>query len=282
MHIYYNLLIIEYFQHDWFKYAIILGLLLSLACALISPFLVLKNQSLLADGLSHASFLGFTIGSLLVKQPLYLALPITLVLSLIMHWFVKNVKTDGDTAIGVMQAIGFGGGLLVLSLKGEGNRLLDQLIKGNIFSNSISDVIQVLIITLIITFFVFFSYRKLLQTTFDQEYTITNKYYGSIINYVLTGITSILIVIGVRAMGTLLVSSLIIFPSLISMQFKQNFIKTLLIGIIISALSMFFGILLGAKINIPTSSSVVIFNLGFLILSYSSFKLFNLLYKKNK
>lgn len=280
MHTYYNLILTNFFGYTFFTNAIIIGLLLAVACSLLSPFLVLKNQSLLADGLSHASFLGFTIGSLLLNQPLYLAIPITLTLSLIMHWFIKHIKTDGDTAIGVMQAVGFGGGLLVLSIKGNGNQLLDQLIKGNIFSNSKTDIYLVLSITLIILIFIITFYRRLLQTTFDQEYTITNKYYGSIINYVLTGLTSVLIVIGIRTMGTLLISSLIIFPALIAMQFKLNFIKTLIIGVIISVLSMFLGIILGSYLVIPTSSSVVIFNISFLIISFISFKLFHKIIKK--
>lgn len=280
MHTYYNLILTNFFGYTFFTNAIIIGLLLAVACSLLSPFLVLKNQSLLADGLSHASFLGFTIGSLLLNQPLYLAIPITLTLSLIMHWFIKHIKTDGDTAIGVMQAVGFGGGLLVLSIKGNGNQLLDQLIKGNIFSNSKTDIYLVLSITLIILIFIITFYRRLLQTTFDQEYTITNKYYGSIINYVLTGLTSVLIVIGIRTMGTLLISSLIIFPALIAMQFKLNFIKTLIIGVIISVLSMFLGIILGTYLVIPTSSSVVIFNISFLIISFISFKLFHKIIKK--
>lgn len=280
MPIYFNILT-NYFRYEFFTNAIIVGLLLALACSLLSPFLVLKNQSLLADGLSHASFLGFTIGSLLLDQPLYLAIPITLILSLIMHWFIKNIKTDGDTAIGVMQAIGFGGGLLVLSLKGNGNRLLEDLIKGNIFSNSKTDILQISLISISILIFVIIFYRRLLQTTFDQEYTLTNKNFGSFINYTLTGLTSILIVIGIRAMGTLLISSLIIFPSLIAMQFKLNFIKTLLIGVFISILSMFLGIILGAYANLPTSSSVVIFNISFLFISFLLFKIINSFIKKS-
>lgn len=263
-----RIVMFEIFSYQFMINAFIVGILISISASLLSPFLVLKGQSMIADGLSHTSFLGFVIGILLINQPIWIAILITVIASLLIRLLIEKTNISPDSAVAVISAATFSIGLILISLFDGFNISIEAVMVGSILTSTLTEILISLVLMILIIIFVLVFYRSLYKITYDDEYVKMSKTKYRLLNYILYLLTAILIVIGVKSVGALLVSSLIIFPTLISTQYKLSFSKTIILGIIVSILTMFIGIYSSYYLDIPTGSTIVIINLLVLIISF--------------
>lgn len=248
----------DFLNHAFMQYALILGLALGLSAALLSPFLVLSHQSMIADGLSHISFSGIIFGLLFLDQPIYFAIPFA-VLGALLITFLGQVKMiNQDASIGVVSAFFLAIGLITVSLSQGFNRSIESLLVGSILTVGLSDVIISLILLLIIAAFVAYLYRPLLSLTYDATYAKFSKVKHRLLKYVLSALTAVFIVVGVRSVGMLLISAFIIFPSLIASQLSKSFKNTIIIGMITAIVTIFVSMILSYHLDIPTGSTIVL------------------------
>lgn len=253
-------------------YALIISLCLGLAAALISPYLVLNNQSMIADGLSHVAFTGIAFGLLLVDQPLYVALPIV-ILAAILITYLGNLKMiNHDSAIGVVSAFSMAVGLIAISVSSGFNRSIESLLVGSILTVSPTEVIFAAVLLILIITFVLVFYRPLLSMTYDENFAKVSGVKNNLLKYFLSVITASFITIGISTAGMLLISAFIIFPALIASQLAKNFRQTITFGLIASVLSVFAGITFAYHLDIPVGSAIIVL--------YTILLVFSLLYRK--
>lgn len=257
------------FNLGGYEQAFIIGSIIAIATSLLSPFLVLRNESLIADGISHTSFFGFTIGAIFVKEPVYIALAITIVLTILMKVLIKKLHLAGDAAIGIMATVGFALGLIMLNLK-DYSISFETLMQGSILTATDIDLLLALSFLILIFGFVVINYHDLFALTFDQSYSRFNKVNNNYLEYALVILTSSVIVIGIRIIGTLLITALIIFPTLIAIRFKQNFFITIIIAVIASLLAVNLGLVFTGPfaLALPPAPVIVLCYLGLLIIAY--------------
>ncbi len=257
------------FNLGGYEQAFIIGSIIAIATSLLSPFLVLRNESLIADGISHTSFFGFTIGAIFVKEPVYIALAITIVLTILMKVLIKKLHLAGDAAIGIMATVGFALGLIMLNLK-DYSISFETLMQGSILTATDIDLLLALSFLILIFGFVVINYHDLFALTFDQSYSRFNKVNNNYLEYALVILTSSVIVIGIRIIGTLLITALIIFPTLIAIRFKQNFFITIIITVIASLLAVNLGLVFTGPfaLALPPAPVIVLCYLGLLIIAY--------------
>lgn len=258
----------EIFTYSFMIYAFVIGILIAFISALISPFVVLSNQSMLADGLAHTSFLGFVVGIVLVDQPIYIALLIAGLSSVLIKFIASKASINNDAAIGIISALSFAIGLIIVSAASGFNVSIEALMTGSILAIGLEEIIITAVIGLLLAVFVIVFYRPLYQNVFDKENVLNSKK-SLALDYTLNVLSAFLIVIGVKVVGALLISSLIIFPTLIASQFKTSFKNTIIIGIIVSVILMFLSIYSSYYLNIPTGSTVVVVNFIALLLAMS-------------
>jgi len=259
---------IEIFSYNFMIYAFIIGALVAVVTALISPFIVLNNQSMLADGLAHTSFLGFVIGVILIDQPIYIALLIAALASVLIKLIATKASINNDAAIGVVSSLSFAIGLIIISVTSGFNVSIESLMTGSLLTTNIDDIIITSLLALVTFAFVIFFYRYLYQNVFDKENIVISRRKSIILDYTLSMISALIIVVGVKIVGALLVSSLIIFPTLIATQFKKSFKTTIIISISASLASMLISIYISYPLDIPASSTVVISNAVILFGAY--------------
>ena len=132
------------------------------------------------------------------------------------------------------------------------------MLVGNIFTATNTEMILSIVITVLIAVFILFNYRALLLMTYDENYAKFSKVKTVMLGYMLSGLTAFFIVIGVRTIGTLLISALVIFPSIISSQWTKSFKNTLFLGIISSFVIVIAGIFIAHPLEIPVGSTIVI------------------------
>lgn len=253
-------LITDFFSQRFLIYALLISLNLGLGAALLSPFLVFNRQSNIADGLSHVAFTGIIVGMLSVpSQPLIIALPIAIAASIGIT-FLGNLKMiEQDSSIGVISALFLAAGLIIISVSGGGfSKDIDSLLRGVILSTNTLDVVFSLLALFVILIFVLLNYRKLISISYDTTYAKFSKVKYSLLKYTLSALTAVFIVLGVRTIGMLLISSFIIFPALIGSQVARSFKQTILISSLSAIVVIILGAFISFGLDLPFGSTIVV------------------------
>ena len=257
---------IEMFTYDFIIRALISGVLISLCSSILGVSLVLRKKSMIGDGLSHVAFGAFAVATALNVTPIYFALPITIICSFFILKLGENNKINGDSAIALFSASALAIGISFISITKGVNNDINSYLFGSILSVSIADVILCIVLTIIvITLFILF-YNKIFAITFDEKFAKSTGINTGIYNIILSVLCSIIVVFGMRMMGSLLISSLIIFPCLSSMEIFRKFKSVIISSGVISVVCFVIGLTLSYLYEFPTGSIIVIVNLCVLIL----------------
>jgi zinc transport system permease protein len=263
-----GIIMLDFLSYGFIQQAIVIGIALALSAALLSPFLVLNQQAMIADGLAHVSFAGIILGILLSGEALWIAIPFVMLASLLIKYLSTSKTINGDAAIGLVSSISFAIGLIIVKKSQGFNISIESMLVGNMFTATRSEMILSLLILLFIGLFILLFYRKLFMMTYDLNYAKFSKINVSLLGYLLSALTAFFIVVGVRTIGTLLISALVVFPSVISSQITKSFKNTLIIGVCSSLMIVVMGIFIAHPLEIPVGSTiVVIYTIVFLLIN---------------
>lgn len=242
---------------DILKNGIWIVIFLGLTASILSPFIVLNEQSLIADGLSHVSFTALAIGLFFMDDPYYLAIPIVAIASILVKWISTKTKIQGDAALGMVSSVGFAIGLIVIKFSNS-NINLESLISGNLWLRTTQDVTLSLIVFILVAGFILINYRKMISLTYDFTYSKLNGVKSELLSYVFAVLTGIFVVVGVRSIGVLLISSLLIFPVVTSNITAKNFKSLIITGMGLTLGVVLVGVILAHFLNLPAGSMIVI------------------------
>lgn len=259
----------EIFSYTFMLRAFVVGLLVSLCASLLGVSLVLKRYSMIGDGLSRVGFCSLAIAIALNKAPLTVSVPIVVLAAFLLLRLSENNKIKGDAAIALISTSSLATGVIILSQTTGMNTDVCNFMFGSILVMKSSDVLlSIALSAVVLTLFVLF-YNKIFAVTFDENYakaTGTNTEWYNMLIALLTAIT---IVLGMRMMGALLISSLIIFPALTSMRLLKGFRSVIISSAIISVVCFIIGIIASYIFATPTGASIVMANI-FLFIIFSS------------
>ena len=263
--------ILGMFSYSFMVRAFIVGLLISLCASLIGVSLVLRRNSMIGDGLSHVGFGAFAIATVIGIAPLEFALPVVIISSFFILKISDNSKIHGDSLIALMSASSLAIGTFVVSLSGV-NTDINNYLFGSVLSINQTELIISIVLSIVVVFLYIFSYNKIFAITFDEKFAKSIGINTNIYNMIFAILCSIVVVLGMRLMGSLLISSLIIFPTLSSMQLVKKFKSVVILSVIISLISFTLGMIISYLNATPTGATIVIVNLiVFIILRLVSF-----------
>lgn len=256
----------EMLTYPFISRAIIVGVLVSLCAALLGVSLVLKRFSMIGDGLSHVSFGALAIAMAMNIAPLKLSIPVVIIAAFFLLRLSNNSKIKGDAAIALISSSALAIGVIVISRTSGMNADVDSYMFGSILAMSDDDVkLSVLLSIMVLVLFVLF-YHQLFNVTFDESFSKAAGINVSIYNMLIAILTAVTIVLGMRMMGAMLISSLIIFPALSSMRIFKSFRLVIISSAVVSVICFLVGMVLSYQYSIPVGASVVVVNLGLLIL----------------
>ena len=258
----------EMFAYPFMQRALLVGLMIAICAALVGVSLVLRKNSMIGDGLSHTAFSAFAIATVLGFTPLYFALPIVIITSFFVLRLSQRRKVHGDAAIAVLSASSLAIGTMAISLSKGVNIDLNSYLFGSILAVSWGDVVLSAILTAVIILLYLFAYHRIFAITFDEEFAKSVGIRTNMYDAIFAAICSIVIVLGMRLLGSLLISSLIIFPTLSAMRLSHTFKGIVLLSVIISALAFVAGLVASYIFATPTGATVVIANLIVFIMAF--------------
>ncbi|MCX5798167.1 MAG: metal ABC transporter permease [Proteobacteria bacterium] len=260
--------IIDLFTHGFIQRALIAGSFIAILCSTLGVFLVLRRLSLIGDGLAHVAFGSVAIGLLLRVYPVYVAIPVVMLSSLGILKLIEKARLYGDAAIGIVSSLGIAVGILLASAAGGFNVDLFSYLFGNILAISNAEVVTSIILSVMLILIVLLFYQELLSITFDEESAKASGVKTKTINTILVLLTSLTVVLAMRIVGIMLISALLIIPSVTALQMAKGFKITMVIASIVGVLSVILGIFISFVINLPTGATIVILNFIFFAIAF--------------
>ncbi|MBR2043781.1 MAG: metal ABC transporter permease [Clostridia bacterium] len=255
------------FSYAFIQRALIVGTLISLCSALLGVSLVLKRYSMIGDGLSHVGFGALAVAAALGLTPLYVAVPVVIIAAMLLLRLNSSSKLKGDSAIAIISTAALAAGVIIVSKSGT-NTDLSNYMFGSILSISKADTVLSVILSVIVALLFILFYHKIFAVTFDEDFARATGTRVSLYNTLLAVLTSVTVVIGMRMMGTLLVSSLIIFPPLSAIRLCKTFRSVTVTAALLSAVCFLSGLFISYELSFPTGATIVLTNLFVLILSF--------------
>ncbi|GMO29390.1 MAG: hypothetical protein Ta2F_04780 [Termitinemataceae bacterium] len=268
--------------HDMFSFsflvrAFLVGLSVSLCASLLGVSLVLKRYSMIGDGLSHVGFGALAAAAALHLNPLAAALPLVLTASFVLLRLNESSKIKGDAAIAMISTGSLAAGVIIIANTKGMNIDISNYLFGSILTTSTIDAyISVGLSIVVLILFVAF-YNNIFAVTFDETFARACGVNTNIHNMVIAFLTALTIVLGLRMMGAMLISSLTIFPALTAMRVCKRFKTVTVCSAIISVVCYFFGLIISFILEMPTGAAVVVLN----ILAFFIFWVINMI-KQNE
>lgn len=263
-------IISEMLSYTFLVRGIFVGISVSLCAALLGSGLVLKRYSMIGDGLSHVSFGAMAVATAFNKSPLYIAIPIVVLFSIILLSISDNSNIKGDAALGLISTSSMAVGITTMSITTGMNTDVCNYMFGSILAMRKTDVYLSVFLSIIIILLYILFYNRLFAVTFDEDFARASGIKVKLYKLLIATLTGITIVLGMRMMGALLISSLIIFPALSAMRVTGTYKNVIVISVIVSILCFLIGLILSYQYNLPTGSSIVLVNVAFFIV-FSSF-----------
>ena len=258
--------ILEILSYGFIQRALLAGTLIALLCSVLGVFLVLRRLSLIGDGLAHVTF-GSTAIALALHiysaMSLLVSAPIVMLASLGILKLSEKGRLSGDAAIGLVSALGISVGIILASVGGGYNVDLLSYLFGNILSIKSEEVVIAGVLCAGVMLLLTLHYQELFAISFSDELAKVSGIRTSYINAILVLLTALSVVLAMKLVGIMLISSMLIIPAAGALQLARGFKVCILLAALQGCSSVIIGIIISIMSNLPASATIVMVNLLF-------------------
>ena len=265
--------IINLLSYTFFQRALICGIIVSFSAALIGVILTLKNYSMIGHGLGEVGFAALSLAVALNLPPIGVAIPVVIISAIVIMFISQKKGENADIIIALVASGALAMGVIITAFSsGFGTDSYNYMF-GSVLAMTTKDVILSLIIAALSIWIYFFFYNRLFLITFDEKYAKARGINVNLYQFLIALITALVVVVGMRMMGTLLISSLIVFPAIISKKMTNSFRELVITSVIISIICFIVGIFTSFFLDMPTGAGIVFVYIVLLIISNITCKL---------
>lgn len=251
----------EMLSYPFMVRALFGGMLVSLCASLLGVSLVLKRYSMIGDGLSHVSFGALSIALAMGWSPLKVSIPVVVLAAFFLLRITENSRIKSDAAIAMISASSLAIGIIVTSLTTGMTTDVSSYMFGSILAMTKEDVVLSAVLCIIVLGLFVLCYNQVFAVTFDENFAKATGVNVGAYNMLISVLTAVTIVLGMRMMGAMLISSLVIFPCLTSMRVFKSFTSVVISSGILSLVCFLLGMMASYQFSTPAGASVVVVNL---------------------
>jgi len=257
--------LLEILSYGFIQRALLAGTLIGMLCSTLGVFLVLRRMSLIGDGLAHVTFGSSAVAialQLYSASSLLISLPLVLLSSLGILKLTEKTRLSGDAAIGIVSSVGISTGIILASIGGGYNVDLLGYLFGNILAISREEVYIAAVLFAVVMLLLYLFFNDLFAITFNEELARVSGIRTNLINSVLVLLTALSVVLAMKLVGIMLISSLLILPAASALQLARSFRTCLILSALQGCLSVISGIFISFITNLPASATIVMINLA--------------------
>lgn len=263
---------IEMFSYSFMQRAILVGLLVSLCSSLLGVSLVLRRFSMIGDGLSHVGFGALAIATVFSFSPLIFTIPVVVIAAILILRINEKSKIGSDSAIALISSSSLAIGVMMISYVKGTNTDINNFLFGSLLAVGKNDAYFSIALSLVVLFSYILLYPRLYAVTFDPVFARSASIKADRYTTLLAILSALTIVLGMRMLGSLLISALIIFPCLSAKRVSSTYKGVTILSAVISLAAFMVGITISYQLGTPVGASIVIIHLlVFIILSLFSF-----------
>ncbi len=249
---------LDLFHYPFMQRALVAGILLAGLLAYLGVFVVLRKMAFFSDGIAHASLAGVAAGVLLSMNPLVTALIASLIFAVGMFFLEKKTSVSSDTAIGLIFTTGMALGVLLMSLKSGYQPELIGFLFGNILMIKQSDIIIIVSLSILIGGFLVVNRRKIMLLALDREMAYLAGINPDFFQLAMYIVLAVSVVLGIKILGIILVSALLIIPVSISKLISHSFQKLVFWSIVFAEAIVLTGLFISYLFDLPTGAIIVL------------------------
>ena len=266
--------LLEVFAFPFMQRALLAGLLIATMCGLLGVFVVQRRLSFLGDGLAHAAFGGLGLGAfavfagglagaetLLLRQPLLIALPFALLAALGIAWLRDHTELSGDTAVGVLFAVTVSLGVLFFSIippDAEVGVDFIEILFGSILGVRRGDLVVIAVVAVLALALLIALWGRLAYATFDDELARTDGVRTRALEYALFALAAVVIVVSTLVVGVILMASFLVIPAATARLWSRSLLEMSLLSVAVGVVSTTLGLVLSFLVDVPSGSTIVL------------------------
>jgi len=257
----------EIFQYSFMLRALGAGALVAIVLPVLGSFLVSRRYSLIADSLAHVSLAGIGAGLLLGFAPTYAALPITVAAALLLEWLRRSQRISGEVSLAILMSSGLALAIVFAGLSNTPNVDFSSYLFGSIATTTVADLIALACAAAVALALVIYNYRALLYISFSEDSAQVSRKRVVLLNYMLVALAAIIVVLGLRIVGGLLIGALLVMPVVAAAQLARSFLQTILVAVVFALIAVIAGLIISFYAGIAAGGAIVLSALVILILS---------------
>ncbi len=250
-------------SYGFFQRALLAGVFIAAACALLGVFLILRRDAMVGHGLAHVTFAGIALGLFLKIIPLATALVIAILTALGIMKLKEKAGLYGDTAIAIFSSVGFALGIMLVTLAHSFNVDLFSYLFGDILTIDATEVYLSVGLAAVVVLTVILNYRRFMYMTFDRDAAKASGVKVERLDILLTVLTAVTVVLGMKVVGILLVSALVVIPAAAGLQLASNFKQAIILSSVVALVSVLAGLFLSFFLDFPASGTIVVLSFLF-------------------
>ncbi|MBG1244243.1 metal ABC transporter permease [Nostoc sp. NZL] len=260
--------LIEPLQYGFMQRSLVIAILVGMLCAVVGSYLMVQRLALLGDAISHSVLPGLAI-AFMVGANIYVGAFIAGVLStMAIAWIRVRSPIKEDAAMGIVFSAFFALGITLITVIQKDNKIdLNHFLFGNILGVTIDEVRDTAIIAVIVLIVVVLLYKELLFYTFDPLGAQAAGLPVNRLNFGLMVLIALTIVASMKAVGVILVLSLLITPGATAYLLVKRLNYVMILGAVIGVVSSISGMYLSYFYNLPSGPAIVLVVSGFFILA---------------
>jgi len=248
------------------RHALMVGLLVSIACGVVGTYVVVKRIVFISGGISHTAYGGVGLGYLLGIPPMVGATAFTVLAALAMGEVSQRAKQREDTIIGIMWAVGMALGVIFVKLSPGYTGDLMSYLFGSILAVPLSDLYLILALDVVIVLVVLLFHDQFTLTAFDEEFAQVIGLKTRFYNQLLLVLIALTVVVMIRAVGIILVIALLTIPSATAALFTRSMTGMMVLSMVLSAIFTMGGLFISYIFDLPSGATIILLSaLGFLL-----------------
>jgi zinc transport system permease protein len=258
--------VLSLLSYGFVQRAFLIGIVIALLSSLLSVFIVLKNVSLIGDGLAHTAFGGLAIGYYVGLVPLWTAGALVVLGSIGITKLTRSTKIPSDAAVAVFLTLGLASGILFYQLGRGFGVNLEGLLFGSILIASVDQIWIAGAVLAATVAAMLFSFSKLVYTTFNETQAQAAGIRTGFFDYLVSLLAGVAVIVSIPIAGILLIAALLVLPGLTSIQVARSFRQAMVLSPAFGLVSVVLGILLCLIIDVAPGPTIVLTGLGLLLL----------------
>ena len=249
---------LDFLDYSFFRNALAAVALIAICAAMIGTYIITRRLVAISGGVTHACFGGLGLGYYLGINPVIMAGVFAIGSSVGVEWLSNRFRLREDSVIAVVWAIGMAIGVIFVFMTPGYVPELNSFLFGNILTVTSTDLIAFAVYTVILTLFFLFYYDKIVICAFDRDFAKVNRLPVKFINYSMTVLTAVCIVLTIRLVGVMLLMSMLSLPMMTAEVFMKRFKGMMLLSIGVSLVCSLIGLFIGTLVDVPASAIIVI------------------------